>query len=81
MESSERDKETRTAEELTAMIHEDLSKMDGCPKRGVNVTVYGIPWRAMLTFGVAAGPVHNKAELRGFFEAITERLQRLYNVA
>jgi hypothetical protein len=81
MESFERAKQVTTAEELAAMIREDLSKMDGCPKRGVNVTVYGIPWRAMLTFSVAAGSVHNKAELRGFFEAITERLQRLYDVA
>lgn len=62
------------------MIHEDLSKVDGCPKAGVNVTVYGVPWNAMLMFGAAAGPVRNKAELQGFFEIITERLQRLYDV-
>ena len=35
----------------------------------------------MLTFGVAAGPVRNKAELQTLFEAIVERLQRLYEVA
>jgi hypothetical protein len=58
------------------MILEDLSKVDGCPERGVNVTVYGIPWKPMLVFGAAAGPVRNKAELQGFFEIITERLQR-----
>jgi hypothetical protein len=63
----ERTKETKAAEQLAAMIHEDLSKMDGCPKHGVTVTVYGIPWNAMLTFGVAAGPVRNKAELQNFF--------------
>jgi hypothetical protein len=45
------------------------------------VTVYGIPWRAMLMFGPAAGPVRNKAELQKFFEIITERLQRLYDLA
>jgi len=81
MEEAKRTKQTRTAEELAAMIREDLSQMDGCPKQGVTVTVYGIPWKSMLTFGVAAGPVHNKAELQRFFEAITERLQRLYDVA
>jgi len=81
MDRSEHPKETKTAEQLAAMIHADLSKMDGCPVRGISVTVYGIPWNAMLTFGVAAGPVRNKAELQGFFEAITERLQRLYDVA
>jgi len=44
---------------------EDLRNIvDGCPERGVNVTVYGIPWNAMLTFGAAAGPVRNKAELK-----------------
>jgi hypothetical protein len=35
----------------------------------------------MLTFGVAAGPVCNKAELQRLFEAIVERYQRLYDVA
>jgi hypothetical protein len=74
-------KETKSAEELAAMIHEDLSNMDGCPRRGVIVTVYGYPWNAMLTFGVAAGPVPNKAELQTFCQIITERLQRLYDVA
>ena len=33
-------KEKKTAEELAVMIREDLGKMDGCPKRGVTVTVY-----------------------------------------
>jgi hypothetical protein len=74
-------KETKTAEDLAAMICEDLSKVDGCPKHGVRVTVYGIPWRAMLTFDAAAGPVRNRAELQKFFEIITERLQRRYDVA
>jgi hypothetical protein len=80
MDESERPKEKRPAEELAAMIHADLSHMDGCPQQGVSVTVYGIPWKAMLTFGAAAGPVRNKAELEVFFLAITERLQRLYEV-
>lgn len=78
MEFRERTKERKTAEELATMIHEDLSKVDGCPERGVTVTVYGIPWKSMLTFGVEAGPVRNKAELQQFCAIITERLQRLY---
>jgi len=81
MEGSEHPKQTKAAEELAAMILEDLSKVDGCPEHGVNVTVYGIPWKAMMMFGVAAGPVRNKAELQWFFEIITERLQRLYDCA
>jgi hypothetical protein len=81
MEDSEPGRQTKTAEELAAMIVEDLSKVDGCPKQGVNVTVYGTPWNAMLMFGAAAGPVREKAELLRFFEIITQRLQRLYSVA
>ena len=81
MDVSEHTKQTKTAEELEAMILEDLIKVDGCPKQGVNITVYGIPWNAMLLFGAAAGPVRNKDELKGFFEIITERLKRLYDIA
>jgi hypothetical protein len=81
MDASEPVKQPKTAEELAAMILEDLRKVDGCPESAVNVTVYGIPWNAMLMFGAAAGPVRNKAELQRFFEIITERLQRLYDVA
>jgi hypothetical protein len=74
-------KEKRTAEELTAMIHHDLSSVAGCPKRGVTVTVYGLnPWNSMLTFGVDAGPLPNKADLQSFCDLITERLKRLYDV-
>jgi hypothetical protein len=62
------------------MILEDLRAIDGCPAHGVNVTVYGIPWRAMLMFGAAAGPVRNKEDLTRLFEFITERLQRLYDI-
>lgn len=79
MDVSQSARETKTAKELAAMIHEDLSKVDGCRKAGVNVTVYGLPWNAKLMFGAAAGPVRNKAE-QAFFEIITERLQRLYDV-
>jgi hypothetical protein len=81
MDVAEHKKQTKSAEELAAVIHEDLSKLDGCPKAGVNVTVYGLPWNAMLMFGAAAGPVRNKEELKGFFEIIVERLQRLYDIS
>jgi hypothetical protein len=81
MEGLDQSKQTKTAEQLAAMIVQDLSEVDGCPKRGVNVTVYGIPWNAMLMFGAAAGPVPGKDEVRKFFEIIKERLQRLYDVA
>ena len=74
-------KDKKTADELAAMILADLSQVEGCPKRGVNVRVYGYnPWNAWLSFGSAAGPVRNKVELQGFFDIITARLRRLYDV-
>jgi len=80
MEVAEPIKQPKTAEELEAMILEDLRKVDGCPQKGVNVTVYGIPWNALLMFDAAAGPVRNKDELMTFFDIITQRLQRLYDI-
>ena len=74
-------KQTKTVEELAAMIHQDLSQIEGCPEAGVKVTVYGLnPWNCLLTFGVDAGPVRNRAELQAFCDLITERLKRLYDV-
>jgi hypothetical protein len=72
-------KEKKTAEELAAMIHHDLGQIEGCPKRGVKVTVYGLnPWNSLLTFGVDAGLVPNKSDLQAFCDVITDRLKRLY---
>jgi hypothetical protein len=74
-------KQTKTIEELAAMIHQDLSQLEECPQQGVKVIVYGLnPWNSMLTFDVDAGPVRNRAELQGFCDIITERLKRLYDV-
>ena len=71
-------KQKKTAEELEAMIQQDLSQLEGWPERGVTVTVYGLnPWNSMLTIGVEAGPVL-RAGLQGLCEIITERLKRLY---
>jgi hypothetical protein len=58
-------KQKKTPEELAAIIHHDLSQIEGYPQRGIKVTVYGLkPWNAMLTFGVDSGPVPNKADLQ-----------------
>jgi hypothetical protein len=74
-------KQKKTTEELAAMIHQDLSQIEDCPKQGVKVTVYGLnPWNSLLTFGVDAGPVPNKTDLQSFCDIITERLKRLYDV-
>ncbi len=74
-------KDRKAADELAAMILDDLSKVQGCPKCGVKVVVYGSnPWNSWLSFGADAGPVPNKVELQEFRELITERLKRLYDV-
>jgi hypothetical protein len=74
-------KQEKAPEELAAMILEDLSQIEGCPQRGVKVTVYGFnPWNAMLTFGVEAGAVPNKQDLRALFDVLVERVKRLYDV-
>ena len=71
----------KTPEELAEMIHNDLSMIEGCPARGIKVTVYGLnPWNSLLTFGIEAGPVPNKADLQAFCDVITDRLKRLYNI-
>jgi hypothetical protein len=54
MKSPDHAKETKTAKELEAMILDDLRNVVGCPERGVNVTVYGIPWIAARTQRPAA---------------------------
>jgi hypothetical protein len=38
------------------MILEHLRNVDGCPERGVTVTVMAFLWNAMRMFGAAAGP-------------------------
>ena len=78
-DTTQRPKATKTADELASMILADLRQVVGCPKEGVTVYVYGIPWNALLMFGGAAGPVRNRAELKQFFDIIVERLQRLYD--
>ena len=74
-------KEKKAAEVLAKMILQDLSKVDGCPERGVAVTVYGLnPWNSLLTFDAKAGPVPNRADLQSICDFLTERLKRLYDV-
>lgn len=74
-------KQTKAAKELAEMIHRDLSEIEGCPQRGVKVTVYGFnPWNAMLTYGVEVGGVPNKEDLQALFDVLVERMERFYDV-
>jgi hypothetical protein len=74
-------KESKTADQLAEMILSDLQQVNGCPKAGVTVTVYGLdPWNSWLHFGGAAGPVRNKEELQEFCTILTDRLKSRYDI-
>jgi hypothetical protein len=75
-------KQTKTAEELAAMIEADVAKHPECPRTGFQVTVYGTTlWRAMLTIKPAAGPVRNPQEWRDLTEELADRLRSRYDLA
>jgi hypothetical protein len=79
-----RDVETRlrTANELAKMILNTLSTLDGCPKRGFVVTVYGFhPWNAMLTITTEAGTVADPALWHERVREMAQRLRQEYDVA
>jgi hypothetical protein len=68
-------KQEKTPEELAAMIHHDLSQIEGCPQRGIKVTVYGLnaqaaSQRAPDTRNLGAGLAFSfmKHRLSGFGE-------------
>ena len=61
--------EIRQANKKPSMILENLRNVDGFPHEGVNITIYGIHWTAMMMFGVAGGPVRNKTELQRFLSS------------
>ncbi len=60
-------KQKKTAEELAAMILQDLRQIEGCPKSGLKVTVWFQPWSSRLTFAVEAGPGAKQGESTGVF--------------
>lgn len=75
-------KEWKSAGELAEMILNDLKQVAGCPRSGLQVTVYGLnPWNSWLHFGAAAGPVRNKQELQDFCALLTERLRARYEIS
>jgi hypothetical protein len=74
-------KQTRTAAELAELIEADLARHPHCPRKGLQVTVYGSTlWRAMLTITPAAGPLRNPQEWRDLTEELAERLRKRYDL-
>jgi hypothetical protein len=74
-------KQTKTAAELAELIEADLARHPHCPRKGLQVTVYGTTlWRAMLTITPAAGPLRNPQEWRDLTEELAERLRKRYDL-
>jgi hypothetical protein len=74
-------KQTKTAAELAELIEADLAQHPHCPRKGLQVTVYGSTlWRAMLMITPAAGPLRNPQEWRDLTEELAERLRKRYDL-
>lgn len=73
---------TLTAAELADVMLRALQAIDGCPRSGFEVIVYGLkPWNAMLRITPAAGPLHNASVWRERVQAMVPRLRDQYQLA
>lgn len=71
----------RSAEELAAIILNALRTLDGSPKEGFLVTVYGAnPWNAMLTITPAAGAIKDAPLWRERVKEMAIRLRQHYDL-
>jgi hypothetical protein len=71
----------RSAEELAAIILNALRTLDGSPKDGFAVTVYGAnPWNAMLTITPAAGAIKDAPLWRERVKEMAIRLRQHYDL-
>jgi hypothetical protein len=71
----------RSAEELAAIILNALRTLDGSPKNGFTVTVYGAnPWNAMLTITPAAGAIKDAPLWRERVKEMAIRLREHYDL-
>ena len=71
----------RSAEELAAIILNALRTLDGSPKAGFLVTIYGAnPWNAMLTITPAAGAIKDALLWRERVKEMGVRLRQHYDL-
>jgi hypothetical protein len=71
----------RSATELAAIILNALRTLDGSPKDGFAVTVYGAnPWNAMLTITPAAGAIKDAPLWRERVKEMAIRLREHYDL-
>jgi hypothetical protein len=75
------ERQLRTTSEMADIILNALRTVDGVPKRGFAVTVYGAnPWNAMLTIKPEAGPIRDAKLWQTRVQDIAARLRRDYDV-
>ena len=71
----------RSAEDLAAIILNALRTLDGSPKAGFLVTIYGAnPWNAMLTITPAAGAIKDAPLWRERVKEMAIRLRQHYDL-
>ena len=71
----------RSAEDLAAIILNALRTLDGSPKAGFLVTIYGAnPWNAMLTITPAAGAIKDAPLWRERVKEMGVRLRQHYDL-
>lgn len=72
----------RTREEMATIILNGLRTLDGAPRRGFVVTVYGYnPWNAMLTIKPEAASIANPALWYARVREMAARLREEYQLA
>jgi len=75
-------KQVRHADEIAGIIMKSLRAIEGCPARGLTVTVYGSnPWNAMLTIRPEAGPRIDRELWRSRVHDIGVKLRNDFDVA
>jgi hypothetical protein len=67
--------------DMAGIILRTLRAIDGCPKQGFEVTVYGErPWNAMLRITPAAGPLKDAAAWRNRVRDMVPRLREQFEL-
>ncbi|CAN5463432.1 hypothetical protein BH11PSE4_BH11PSE4_35070 [soil metagenome] len=67
--------------EMADIILRALRAIDGCPKQGLEVTVYGAgPWNAMLRITPGAGPLKDAAAWRNRVRDMVPRLREQFEL-
>lgn len=81
-ERTESESRRKSAADLQSIILRALQTLDGAPKTGFVVTIYGgNPWNAMLTIKPEAGRIADPALWRGRVREMAVRLRQDYDLA